>query len=188
MRLNGKYIKKNWSVNGSRSSKLIVFDLDDTIVCTPAQIKVIKNNKVVRKLSSSEFNNYIPKQGEWFDYSEFLDPNLLAKGRFTKYWKTLKREYRKGTHISIVTARHDPKMIRAFLLKNKIDIKDELVFAVGDPEFMYKGTIPQRKAKVIKLLSRLGYNTMVFFDDNDGNLAAVKSMENDHLKIYTVKV
>ncbi len=182
------YIKKDWSVAGNVSSKLIIFDLDDTIINTTAEINIVKNNEVIKTISNSEFNTYELKPGESFDFSQFDDPKILFKERFTRYWNTLKREYNRGTHISIITARNDASMIREFFLRNGIDIKQELVFAVSSPDFMYQGTIAQKKAKVIKLLSRLGYNTMIFFDDNEQNLKAAKKLENKNLKIHTIKV
>lgn len=181
------YIKKNWTVGGHKSSKLLIFDLDDTLIHTTANINVVKNGKVVKTLTNNEYNTYELKPGESFDYSEFSDPDILKNEKFTRYWNTLKREYNRGTHISIITARPDATMIREFFLRNNIDIKQELVFAVGSPDFMYKGSVAQKKAKVIKLLSRLGYDTMIFFDDNEANLRAAKELSGDNLKIHTVK-
>lgn len=181
------YIKKDWSVAGTKSSKLLIFDLDDTLIYTTANINVVKNDKVIKTLTNNEFNEYELGPGESFDFSEFADPKILKKEKFTQYWETLKREYNRGTHISIITARPDATMIREFFLHNGIDIKQELVFAVGTHDFMYKGTVAQKKAKVIKLLSRLGYDTMIFFDDNEANLRAAKRLENSKLKIHTVK-
>ena len=182
------YIKKNgWTVAGSKSSKLLVFDVDDTLINTSARIFVRRNDKLVKTLTNSEYNTYKLRPGEWFDYSEFADPEILSKETFTKYWDTLKREYNKGTHISIITARNDANMIREFFLKNGIDIKQELVFAVGNRDYMYHGTVAERNAKTIKLLAKLGYKTLIFFDDNEENLRAVKELENDNLNIHTVK-
>ena len=182
------YIKKDWSVAGTKSNKLIIFDLDDTIIHTTANINVVKNGKVIKTINNNEYNTYELKPGEYFDYSEFTNPEILKHEQFTKYWNTLKREYKKGTHISIITARQDATMIKEFFLRNGIDIKQELVFAVGAPDFMYKGTIAQRKTRVIKLLSKIGYDTMIFFDDNEDNLKAAKALANAKLKIHTVKV
>ena len=183
-----EYIKKNsWTVAGSKSSKLLVFDVDDTLINTSARIFVRRGDKLVKTLTNNEYNTYKLRPGEWFDYSEFADPEILSKETFTKYWDTLKREYKKGTHISIITARGDANMIREFFLKNGIDIKQELVFAVGDKNYMYHGTVAERKAKTIKLLADLGYRTLIFFDDNEENLKAVKKLENDELNIHTVK-
>ena len=185
-----KYInKKGWTVAGSKSSKLLIFDVDDTLINTTAKIFVRRGDegKLVKTLTNNEYNTYKLRPSEWFDYSEFADPEILSKETFTKYWDTLKREYKKGTHISIITARGNADMIRDFFLKNGIDIKQELVFAVGDRNYMYHGTVAERKAKTINLLAQLGYKTLIFFDDNDENLKAVKDLERDGLNIHTVK-
>ena len=74
-------------------------------------------------------------------------------------------------------------------MKNGIDIKKELVFAVGDPSYPFEGTVQQKKAQTSELLSKLGYNTFIFFDDNEGNLEQAKNLEHKlNIKIHTVKV
>ena len=108
------YIAREFTVNGTRSTRIILFDVDDTLIHTTAQIGILKNGKYIKKITNSEFNEYILKPGEKFDYSEFDDPEILDNEQFTKYWKTLKREYRKGTHIGILTARGDCNMIYDF--------------------------------------------------------------------------
>ena len=50
------------------------------------------------------------------------------------------------------------------------------------------GSVQDRKAKIIGELALLGYKTMVFFDDNEGNLNAAKALEKKfNIKIHTVK-
>lgn len=184
-----QYIKdKSFTVGGTTSNKLLIFDVDDTLINTTAMIWVMNKNGLVKKITNSEYNTYKRKPGEWFDYREFDDPRILQKETFTKYWKTLKREYHKGTHISLITARSIGMEIRDFFIKNGIDIKPELVFAVGDEDYQFKGTIQEKKAKTIKLLSKLGYDTFVFFDDNEENLRAAKKLERQlDIKIHVVK-
>lgn len=185
------YIKNHtgsFTVGGTQSDKILIFDVDDTLIHTTANIWVMKNGKHIKTLTNNEFNDYKPKPGEQFDYREFEDPIILSKERFTKYWSTLKREYQKGTHISILTARSDCDMIRQFFLNNGIDIKKQLVFAISDPKLDLHGTVQQRKAVIIKYLYELGYKTMVFFDDNEGNLKTAKSLESIYnIKIHIVK-
>jgi hypothetical protein len=167
----------------------MLFDLDDTLIHTTAEILLFKNGKFVRKISNTEFNDYVLKPGESFDFAEFDDPKILTSSKFTKYWNTLKREYRKGTHIGILTARSDCDMIKNFLLDNGIRIKDELVMAINDPKLGLSGTIQQKKAEAIKILANAGYNTFIFFDDNEGNLQSAKSLEKEYgIVIKTVKV
>lgn len=167
----------------------MLFDLDDTLIHTTAEIWVVKNGKQIHKLSNNEFNNYVLKPGESFDFIEFDDPNILANSKFTKYWNTLKREYNKGTHIGILTARSDCNMIKEFFLNNGIRIKDELVIAINDPNIGLKGSIQQKKSEAIGILAEAGYKLFIFFDDNEPNLRAAKQLESKYnIKVQTVKV
>lgn len=182
-------IQKGFTVGQTTSNKIILFDLDDTIIHTIAEIGVVKDGKLIKRLPNAEFNDYVLGPGESFDFGEFDDPVLLDKSPFTKYWDTLKREYRKGTHIGILTARGDSKMIKDFFLKNGIRIKDELVMAINDPSLGLKGTIQQKKSEAIRILASVGYDTFVFFDDNEPNLKSAKALEKTlDIKVATVKV
>lgn len=183
------YISREFTVNGTRSHRIILFDVDDTLIHTTAQIIVRKNGKFVRKISNSEYNEYVLKPGEYFDYEEFDDPKILNNEEFTPYWNTLKREYRKGTHIGILTARGDVEMIDQFFKRKGIDIKSELIFAVGDKRLGLAGSISERKSAIISKLVSLGYKTFVFFDDNETNLSSAKQLERRFdIRVVTVKV
>lgn len=179
-----KIINEIFSVAGTVSNKILVFDIDDTLIYSNADVRVCKNGEVIKTLSSAEFNGYHLKPGETFDFCNFDSKTLLNQAKFTKYWDTLKREYAKGTHIAILTARSRPSMIRNFFLNNGIDIKKELIFCTGYSKFPYKGEVKYKKSKVIEQLHNMGYNIFVFFDDNEDNLSMVKSME----KLYNIKV
>lgn len=178
-----------FSVNKTISDKIILFDLDDTLIHTTAGIHVIKDGKDIKRLTNDEFNTYHLAPGESFDFIEFDDPVILSNSRFTEYWETLKREYNKGTHIGILTARGDCSMIKSFLFNNGIDIKDELVIAVGDTCLGLTGSIQDKKAEAIQILADGGYSTFVIFDDNAENLSAAKNLENNYnITVKTVKV
>ena len=58
---------------------LNIFDIDDTLFHTTAQITVKKDGKVVKKLTNAEYNTYRLKTGESFDYSEFKDAAKFYK-------------------------------------------------------------------------------------------------------------
>lgn len=182
-------ISFGFTVNNTTSNKIILFDLDDTIIHTTAEIRLFKDGKFIRNISNQEFNNYTLQRGEHFDFGEFDDPNILAREEFTSYWKTLKREYNKGTHVGILTARSDSKMIKQFFIDRGIRIKDELVIAINDPLLGLKGTIQERKAEAISVLANAGYDLFIFFDDNEPNLEAAKKLEKQYnIKVQTVKV
>lgn len=178
-----------FTAGGTRSKKVLIFDLDDTIINTSANIKVLKNGREIKTISNKDFNNYILKPGESFDFTEFNDREILSKETFTKYWRTLKREYLRGVHICILTARNDCDMIRDFFLQNGINIKLALIIAVNDPRLGLNGNIHERKAQSIQYLHKLGYDTMIFFDDNKENLEAAKALEKSitDIKIHTIQ-
>lgn len=184
------YILEQFTVAGTQSDKILLFDVDDTLIKSDVKVHVIKNGEVIKKLSSIEFNSYKLQPGESFDYSEFEDEDILNnRSVFLKYWDTLQREYKNGTHIGILTARSNKDMFYRFFKSNGITIKNELVFAISDPKLNLKGsTIEERKAEVIKRLAKWGYKTMVFFDDNEANLKTAKKLEKTcDIKIHTVK-
>lgn len=177
-------LDESYTINGITSDRILIFDIDDTLIYSNATINVVKNGEVVKTLSSAEFNHYVRKPGESFDFSNFDSEELLNDAKFTRYWDTLKREYEKGTHISILTARGRKTMIRRFFMQHGIEIKSNLVFCCGDAFFPYVGDIKYKKAKVIEHLHNLGYHTFVFFDDNADNLLMAKRME----KLYNINI
>lgn len=186
------YITERFTVAGTESNKILLFDIDDTLINSDVKVYVMKDGQLVRKLSSSEFNTYHLKPGEEFDFREFNDEDILnSKSVFLKYWDTLKREYSNGVHIGIITARSNAGMFHRFFKNNGIDIKRELIFAVNDPSLRLKGdTIEAKKADAIKRLAHWGYTTFVFFDDNKDNLAVAKALEQkyNNIHVHTVKV
>ena len=182
-------IHVGFTVNQTVSNKIILFDLDDTIIHTTAKISVFKNGECIKKLTNAEFNDYTLKPGESFGFEEFNDFDILSTSKFTPYWETLKREYKKGTHIGILTARQNCCMIRKFFMNNGIRIKSELVMAINDPQLGLNGTIQERKAEAIGILADAGYKLFIFFDDNEPNLKAAKKLEKEYnIKVQTVKV
>jgi hypothetical protein len=173
-----KYNDKHFTVGGSISNRILIFDIDDTLIYSNATIKVLKNGQFEKDITSAEFNNYILKDDEEFDFTNFDSSKLLFNASLTLYWNILENEYNKGTHIAIITARSKPVMIKNFFLRHGIDIKDELIFCCGYSRFPYKGSIQEKKSKVIEYLYLLGYDEFVFFDDNEDNLKMAKSLEN----------
>lgn len=185
-----KYLGRKFSVNGSFSDRLLVFDLDDTLIRSKANVVVNRGGREIR-LTPEEYNTYKWQEGDVVDYSQFRSDEILDSAELTKYWETLKREYKKGTHICILTARGDADMVWRFFKRKGIEIKNELVIAVEDPKFGLTGTVAQKKQEAIESLVDLGYRTFVFFDDSQENLDHAKSLEMEFsklgVKIKTVK-
>lgn len=59
-------------------TKLSVWDIDDTLFRSSSlRIFIIKDNQVVRQLSTSEWNSYKLKPGEVPDFSQFRDGSIF---------------------------------------------------------------------------------------------------------------
>lgn len=162
-------------IHGKSADKVLVFDIDDTLIKSDAHVFVRNNGKIVKKLDSQEYNDYKLQPGETFTYEEFGDLDKLLNAEIRPYFHTMIREYKRGIHVSILTARSNKKLIRDFFMKKaNIDIHPDLVFTIGDDKS--KCTVAEKKAKCIRTLVDYGYKTLIFFDDNVDNLREVKSM------------
>jgi len=162
-------------------NRLVIFDLDDTIVRTDAKIKIVdrKTGKVIKVLTPQEFNTFESKPDKHvLDFGDFLNPEILRQGRFIhEIFNKLKSYYKRGIPVAIVTARSSSKLVRDFFLENGIDIHPHLVIAISDPQYDYKGTIADRKKEAIKDLIDLGFKHLTFFYDSQENLTLAKEAE-----------
>ncbi len=179
-------------IKGIDSDKMIIFDLDDTLVKTDARVKILdsKTHRVIRELTPEEFNKFVKKKNHVLNFDEFDCPELLRQGNIiNEIFHLLKSSYAKKIPVAILTARSDSEMVRQFFLNYGIDIHPELVIAINDPQFKHKGSIAERKRKAIEDLVDSGYKDLIFFDDNEDNLRLAKSLEGyKDLKIKTIKV
>lgn len=172
-----------------KTEKIVLFDIDDTLIKSKAKINVLDaNNKLIKKLTPAQYNHYIRKDGEHFAYDDFDNEEILNAGKLTKFWKTLQETYNLGYHVGIVTAREDKEMLLRFFLRHGLDINRYLIFTIGGKDCKFQGKIQDRKRQVIEHLSARGYKNFVFYDDNEDNLREVAKMKDKiGVKIKTIK-
>jgi hypothetical protein len=179
-------------IKGKRSETLAVFDLDDTLIISDAKIKVLdrKSGKILKSLTPAEFNFFKPKKTHTLSFDEFEDYEILKNSKFIKeILDKLLDFYRKGIHVSIVTARSNSDLIGNFFLENGIKIHPALVIAVNDPRYGFKGSVAQKKKQALHTLVEQGYRSFIFFDDNQENLELAKEMEEEvDVNVKTIKV
>jgi len=182
-----------WKLKEIKKDKLVIFDLDDTLIKTDAKIKIVDSNtgEILQELTPSEFNFYSSKISNHFlNFDDFECPEILKRARFIgRIFKQFKRYYSHGIPVSIVTARSSSQLVRDFFLSNGIDIHPDLVIAINDPKWSLEGNISQRKQKAILNLIDDGYTDLIFFDDNHENLSLAKEVEgykNSRIKLIKV--
>lgn len=175
-----------------KKDRLVIFDLDDTLVKTDAKIKIVhrRSKKIIMELTPQEFNNLENVSSHMLDFDDFDCPEILRQGRIIhSVFSKLKSYYKKGIPVSIVTARSSSKLVRDFFLENGIDIHPSLIIAVNDPVLNLKGSIPEKKQEAIKGLIDSGYTKLVFFDDSQDNLILAKDLEGyKQSRVRIVKV
>ena len=173
-------------------SKIIVFDLDDTLVITDAKIKVCdKKTGECFALTPEEFNDYEKQPHHELDFDDFKSLEIMKAGKMIDYYlKIFKDAYKMKLAVGIVTARDDQNMIYRWLREHvgfKID--KDLIYAVNDPVHRFKGSISDRKKLAFKELIEMGYTDFQFYDDDNANLKLVKSLEAEYdgINISTIK-
>jgi FMN phosphatase YigB (HAD superfamily) len=171
-------------------NKLVIFDLDDTLVTTDAKIKIVDRHtgKIVKEMTPQEFNSFESNSRRHIlNFEDFLSPEILRQGKFIhEIFNKLKAYYKSGIPVSIVTARSSSDLVRNFFLEQGIDIHPQLVIAVNDPQYKYEGNIAAKKLQAIQDLIDFGFKKLTFFDDSEDNLRLAKEAEG--YKGATVKL
>lgn len=170
--------------------KLVIFDIDDTLVNTSTKVKVVKDGKVIKKLNSHDFTHYKLQPGEEFDFGAFRD----AREFFTKskpiipMINQLKHDINTGNKVVMVTARSDFDDKELFLdtfRKFGIDIDKVHVYRSGN--ITLKVPTEEKKKMIIrKLLSANDYTKAIMYDDAKPNLDLFVSLKDEHpgVKFY----
>ena len=151
--------------------KAFVFDFDDTLAFTEAHIVVHGQDCEWHKLTPDEFNRYELQHGEWFDFSEFNNPEYILNGEPTKLVQLASEVYCEGHDLFILTARNDSvaDAIQDFL--SRFGIKATAVHCVGDDG----SDIAKNKRKVLLTIME-AYDKIYFYDDDQKNVEAAEEI------------
>jgi predicted chitinase len=165
--------------------KLVIFDIDDTLVYTQTKIHVIKDDEVIKSLNSHDFTHYKLQPGESFDFGDFSN----AREFFEKstpiipMMNQLKRDIATGNKVVMVTARSDFDDKELFLdtfRKYGVDMDKVHVYRAGN---IKGGTTEERKKQIIKsLLDKDDYTKAIMYDDAKPNLHTFIELKKDHPK------
>jgi hypothetical protein len=163
--------------------KLVVFDIDDTLVHTQTKVHVVKDGEIIDSLNSHDFTHYKLKPGEEFDFSGFRNAReFFEKSKpIIPMMDQLKRDIATGNKVVMVTARADFDDRELFLdtfRKFGIDMSKVHVYRAGNSK---QGTTEERKKAIIKtLLDRDDYSKAIMYDDALPNLHTFMELKQDH--------
>ena len=174
--------------------KAYAFDVDDTLLKTDATVKVLdKSGEIVTKLTPQGFNTYKLKDGETYDFSDFVSKDVLnntaMKTDYFKIAQNVNNAVERGdsnSEIYIITARPDSFKTHLFdfLKRNGLStLKSKNVFTVGGKTSTL--TLAQLKKSVLKRLKKQ-HSIVSFYDDDDKNIDLAKELKT--IKTHKVKV
>jgi hypothetical protein len=172
---------------------LSVWDIDETLFQTKAQVHVLKDGKRIKSLSNKEFNTYKLKKGESFDFTEFKDAKLFQQTSvpiqraLDKAAKTL-RAYSNlpNSKVIVLTARSDFDDPHTFLNtfeRHGLNMSHVHVHRAGNLG------LPSAEAKRIFIKQYLDtgkFKSVSLFDDDARNLEVFLSLKKDFPKVKFV--
>jgi GNAT superfamily N-acetyltransferase len=165
---------------------LTIFDIDDTLFHTTAQIKVIKHGQVIRSLTNQEFNHYELGPGEQFDFGEFRDAEKFnreskpIRSMIAKLKAILNRAG--NSRVIMLTARADFDDKHKFLDTFKrygIDMSRIHVHRAGN---LPGDELPAEKKAiwVRRYLDTGKYGRVRLYDDSKTNLRVFKELKQEY--------
>ena len=165
-------------------SKLVIFDIDDTLVHTQTKVHVIKGGRVVKSLNSHKFTHYKLQPGESFDFGDFRDAReFFEKARpIIPMINQLKQDINTGNKVVMVTAREDFNDRELFLdtfRKYGIDMSRVHVYRAGN----IKDRIPTETKKqliISELLKKHPYTKAIMYDDAVPNLESFVALKKEY--------
>ena len=165
------------------NSKLVIFDIDDTLVNTDTKVNVVRDGKVTKQLNSHDFTHYQLQPGEEFDFGAFRDAReFYTQARpIPGMIRQLKQDIATGNRVIMLTARADFNDREVFLdtfRQYGIDMDQVHVYRAGN---LNVKTATEEKKKIIlkHLLGRTHYDKVIMYDDSVPNLNAFLSLRQD---------
>jgi ribosomal protein S18 acetylase RimI-like enzyme len=166
------------------SGKLVIFDIDDTLVNTDTRVNVVRDGKIIKQLNSHDFTHYKLGPGESFDFGAFKD----AREFFTKakpipgMIQQLKQDIATGNRVIMLTARSDFNDRDVFLdtfRRFGIDMDRVHVYRAGN--LAIKAATEEKKKIILKhLLGKEHFDKLIMYDDSVPNLNAFLSLKQDY--------
>lgn len=173
-----------------QQSKLVIFDIDDTLVHTQTKVHVIKDGQVVKSLNSHEFTHYKLQDGEQFDFGDFRNAHDFFHNSkpIIPMLNQLKHDIATGNKVVMVTARADFDDKELFLdtfRKYGVDMSKVHVYRAGNMQGKMQ-TEEKKKIIIRDLLNQGRYTKAIMYDDAVPNLHSFVELKKEypHTKFY----
>jgi hypothetical protein len=166
--------------------KLVIFDIDDTLVHTQTTVQVIKDGRAVKALNSHDFTHYKLQPGESFDFENFRNAQEFFDNSkpIIPMIDQLKHDINTGNKVVMVTARADFDDRELFLdtfRKYGVDMDRVHVYRAGN---MNNKIQTEEKKKIIirGLMDKTPYTKAIMYDDAVPNLKSFLELKREYPK------
>ena len=165
-------------------SKLVIFDIDDTLVHTQTKVHVVKDGQIVKSLNSHEFTHYKLQDGEQFDFENFRNANDFFHNSkpIIPMLNQLKQDIATGNKVVMVTARADFDDRELFLdtfRKYGVNMSKVHVYRAGNMTGKMQ-TEEKKKIIIRKLLDQGQYTKAIMYDDAEPNLQSFVELKTEY--------
>lgn len=167
---------------------LSIFDIDDTLFHTTAQIAVKKDGKVVDRLTNSQYNTHKLGAGESYDFDEFKNAAKFYKEstpitRMINKAKALVNALKNpNSRVIIITARANfdnrDKFLATFR-KHGFPIDKVYVERAGNMKEIDGGAAAKKAIIIRKYLKEGDFKKVRLFDDAMGNLTEFLKLKRE---------
>jgi len=169
---------------GTNVKTLSIWDIDDTLFESPeTHVYVVAKNKIVKKLTTTEFNNYRLRPGESFDFTEFRDSKLFFHGaqplnsNIAKAKSTIES---RNSMMLVLTARANFNNKSLFLAKFKLyglDLNTPESHVARAGNLNINSTAKAKKTIIEECLNTNKFTVVHMYDDDARNLDAFLSLK-----------
>ena len=145
---------------------LTIFDFDDTLIISDTAVIVNHADGTSSSMTSEEYAEYVPEDGDTFDYSNF-DKYPVNPRKIKHTFDELDIALSRGDDIVILTARGNKDPVEEFLDDHGYSIE---IKAVGSGNSLSKAKY------VIDRLKTGDYDLVQVYEDNAENIRAIKAV------------
>ena len=165
-------------------SKLVIFDIDDTLVHTQTKVHVVKDGQVIDSLNSHDFTHYKLQPGESFDFGDFANAREFFENAkpIIPMINQLKHDIATGNKVVMVTARADFNDRELFLdtfRKYGVDMSKVHVYRAGNMTIKVQ-TEEKKKIIIRDLLNKAHYTKAIMYDDAVPNLQSFVELKKEY--------
>jgi beta-phosphoglucomutase-like phosphatase (HAD superfamily) len=157
---------------------LYIFDFDDTLAHSGANVIVIHKDGTEETLSSADFATYVEQPGDDFDFSEFdvyPPAGKMINSTFSELQAAIGAAG--ASNVVILTARRETKPVIEFLKDQGLNTAIQVVGTASSN--------PTSKARyVASRLKGSNYTEVHLYEDSSANINAIKQMlGKDHPEV-----